>query len=376
MAVYNTATAAWTPLGHLGFNVDGCVSSGWAISGDGSTVVGNAWADPANGNGTTFYAHGVAWNSSEGFIDLGSLYANDNRSSRAEAVSHDGQVVAGYQDSGAWKAAVWRKNPAGGYFPNTFLLIDPNGSATDENNQLGMALAVSGDGNWIGGFGDWASGGEPWLWSESTGYIGLGAMPNAWSASVTGLNHDGTIAVGFYDFGGWDPRIPFIRTPTDGTQNLNDYISQTLGIDTGGVIVYTPMDISPNGRYITGIGFDPNSGPWGATVAFRLELPGSATEEQVPPMVNSKLTEIYPNPFRQAVSIGFALEKMEQVSLRIYNSRGQMVKELLAADTFAGEHTLSWDGSDNSGNQVAAGIYYCRLQGIEWSAGRKILFLR
>jgi photosystem II stability/assembly factor-like uncharacterized protein len=375
MARYDVATDLWQPLGNLGFNVDGCVSSGWAISGDGLTVVGNSWADPDNGNGTTSYCDGVAHFAWEGLIDLGSLYADQNRSTRAEAVSYDGSVVAGYQDSNGWKAAVWRKNPDGGYYPNQYLLVDPQGSATDENNQLGMAMAVSSDGNWIGGFGDWASNGEPWLWSEATGYIPLGAMPNAWNAAVTGLNYNGSIAIGYYDFGGWDPRVPFIRTADGVTHNLNDYVTQTLGYDMGGTVIYTPMDISPSGRYIAGSGFDPNAGAWGEYTAFRLELPVTdVSDDLLPPAVVS-LNSFSPNPFRGQAKIGYSLSQPGDVRLGIYNLRGQLVREIFSGKRSSGDFSASWNALDASGTRVAPGIYLCKLVSGKSEATRKFVLL-
>ena len=87
MSRYNTETEEWTSLGNLGQTVDDTTSGGYCISGDGNTVVGNSWADPSNGNGYTVYAQGFVWNATDGNIDLGSLYADQNRSSRANAVS-------------------------------------------------------------------------------------------------------------------------------------------------------------------------------------------------------------------------------------------------------------------------------------------------
>ena len=84
-------------------------------------------------------AHGVAYNAAEGIMDLGTI--NAGASTRANAVSDDGSIVVGWQDlNGPWKAAVWHKDPNGGYQPNTYILIDPSGSATDEFNQAGSAV--------------------------------------------------------------------------------------------------------------------------------------------------------------------------------------------------------------------------------------------
>ncbi len=277
MSRYNVSSEEWARLGNLGFIVDNTRSSGYNISGDGNTIVGNSWADPANGNGTTLYTHGFAWNATEGIIDLGSMYANQNKNARADAVSHDGNIIVGWQDlNGPWKSAVWRKNPAGGYFPNEYLLVDPNGDPNDEYNQLGQASAISSDGNWIGGYGDYANNNEPWIWSESTGYISLGTLAGG-TGRVSAINHDGTRVVGWFNLGPWDPQLPFIWTPNTGIMNLNTFITETLGFTMDFGPIYSANAMSENGNYITGWGYDQSIGPWGDFFTFRLEIPDGPT---------------------------------------------------------------------------------------------------
>ncbi len=301
MSRYNMTTAEWTSLGNLGFTVDATTSSGFCISGDGNTVLGNSWANPANGNGFTPYAHAFGWNETEGTIDLGSLFANENRSSRVNAVSNNGGVAVGYQDyNGPWKSAVWRKNPAGGYFPNEYLLINPAGSASDEFNQLGECSAVSGDGNWIGGAGDYANGGQPWIWSETSGVVLLGDLTGGvGSGRVSGINQDGTVVIGWFDVDFFSPKIPFIWTPTGGVQNLNTFVSDNLGIPLEGKQIYIPNNLSLNGRFVVGWGFDFSVNEFGDLFCFRLELPEnlSTTQSEVASI------NIYPNPTSKYINV-------------------------------------------------------------------------
>lgn len=282
IAGYDRSTGAWTTYGSLGTSMDGSASSGWAISADGQTVVGLAWVGG-------FAAHAVAHNAAEGLMDLGSLVSD--RSTRANAVSGDGSIVVGWQDSdGPWKSAVWRKNPAGGYFPNEYLLIDPNGSTTDDNNQLGECNAISADGHWIGGNGDYANNDQPWIWSEGTGVINLGTMPNMGRGYVSAMNADGSVVVGWFDgmfFG--DPRKAYMWTATAGIQDLNAYATNVLGVTLGTKGLYTTGDISPNGRYICGWGLD--SGDF-SRFGYRLDLgPVTAVAVHQGDAINA-----YPNP--------------------------------------------------------------------------------
>jgi photosystem II stability/assembly factor-like uncharacterized protein len=322
MSRYSTATGQWTSLGNLGQTVDDTTSAGFCISGDGNTVVGNSWADPSNGNGYTVYAQGFVWNATNGNTDLGSLYANQNRSSRANAVSNDGSVIVGLQDlNGPWKSAVWRKNPAGGYFPNEYLLVDPNGSPTDEYNQLGECSAVSGDGNWIGGEGSYSNGNQPWIWSQNTGLISLGDLLDGGIGfgRVSGISPNGNVVVGWFEQDWGMPTIPFIWTPTTGIQDFRTYVTNTLGYDLGNNDIWIPNGMSLNGKYITGWGVDPTIGEWGDVITFRLELPETLASDQ---FTAANTGTVYPNPVSGILNIN-APEKISRIE--VYNVRGQLL---------------------------------------------------
>ncbi|WP_114490974.1 T9SS type A sorting domain-containing protein [Candidatus Ulvibacter alkanivorans] len=273
MAVYDLAIDNWTALGHFNQPVDDGSSSAYNISGDGLTVVGSAWVEPAPGT-TGLTTNASVWTAADGLINLGSLYADMNRGTRAQAVNYDGSIVVGWQDfNGPWKSAVWRKDANGDFLPNEYLLLDPNGDPSDENNQLSEATAISSDGNWIGGRSDWVTNGEPWIWSESTGVITLGTLAANGQGHVTAINHDGSVVIGYFQIGPWDPNVPFIWTASGGLQDFNEFVTNTLGYEMGASPVYAPNAMSPNGNYITGWGYDPTIGQWGETFTFRLQMP-------------------------------------------------------------------------------------------------------
>jgi photosystem II stability/assembly factor-like uncharacterized protein len=278
-SMYNVTNNEWTVLGSFDMSVDGSLSSGYNISADGSTVVGSAYVEPTPGE-PGIAVHATAWTAADGLVDLGSLYTDINRSTRANAVSGDGNVIVGWQDfNGPWKSAVWRKDANGDWLPNEYLLIDPNGDPTDEFNQLGECSAISEDGNWIGGRGDYANNGEPWIWSEATGYISLGTLAPGSSGNVTGINHDGSIVIGYFQIGPWDPNVPFIWTASSGLQEFNSFVSDTLGYTMDAGPIWVPNAISFNGEYITGWGYDPTIGPWGDLFTYRVQLPAVPTND-------------------------------------------------------------------------------------------------
>lgn len=278
-SMYNVANDEWTVLGSFDVPVDGNLSSGYNISGDGTNVVGSAYVEPTPGE-PGLAVHATAWTDATGLIDLGSLYTDINRSTRANAVNEDGSVIVGWQDfNGPWKSAVWRKDSNGDYLPNEYLLVDPTGDPTDEYNQLGEARAVSADGNWIAGDGDYANNNEPWRWSESTGYLSLGTLAPGGPGYVTDMSDDGTVITGYFQIDPFTPNIPFIWTETTGMVEFNSFVTETLGYTMDASPIWVPNAISPNGKYITGWGYDPTIGPWGDLFTYRVELPSVPTND-------------------------------------------------------------------------------------------------
>jgi len=70
----------------------------------------------------------------------------------------------------------------------------------------------------------------------------------------------------------------------------------------------------------------------------------------------------YPNPFSQQSTIRVDLPQSRQLSLSVYNLKGQRLRDLSRAALAAGTHTFSWDGKDDGGLDVPNGMYFLRLQ--------------
>jgi hypothetical protein len=77
----------------------------------------------------------------------------------------------------------------------------------------------------------------------------------------------------------------------------------------------------------------------------------------------ARLLRNYPNPFNPATRIQFTLPRDAQVSLRVFDVQGRLVRTLIDSYVAAGPRTVDWDGKDNSGATLASGTYFLRLQG-------------
>ena len=67
------------------------------------------------------------------------------------------------------------------------------------------------------------------------------------------------------------------------------------------------------------------------------------------------------NPFVGGAEIAFALPSDAEATLEVFDAAGRFVRTLVASAQDAGVHTVLWDGADNSGSDVAQGVYFLRL---------------
>lgn len=84
----------------------------------------------------------------------------------------------------------------------------------------------------------------------------------------------------------------------------------------------------------------------------------------------------YPNPFNPSTTISFDLASEAEVSVSVYNLKGQKVKQLVNDQLSAGQHTVEWSGRDNNNKSVASGIYFYRISTGKDTDMRKMLLLK
>ena len=84
----------------------------------------------------------------------------------------------------------------------------------------------------------------------------------------------------------------------------------------------------------------------------------------------------YPNPFNPSATIVFGLPREGRVTVEICDVAGRNVVTLLDAAEQAGYHTAVWFGRDSGGNQVASGVYFCRVRFDGQADVQKLILLR
>jgi hypothetical protein len=124
--------------------------------------------------------------------------------------------------------------------------------------------------------------------------------------------------------------------------------------NTGGyeilISMYHSIEVQPNiynTRYVTKI-YKPDS-----TTSIN-------DESEILPM-SIMLYQNYPNPFNPQTNIKFELNKLEEVSIKVYNVLGKEIKQLLQENLPSGEHNIQWDGKGNEGSTLPSGIYFIQM---------------
>ena len=88
------------------------------------------------------------------------------------------------------------------------------------------------------------------------------------------------------------------------------------------------------------------------------------------------LSQNFPNPFNPGTLIKYQLPEKAKVRLNIYNLLGQKVRTLVDAELEPGFKSIYWDGRDDFGRTVSAGVYIYELVAGSYVATRKMVMVK
>ncbi len=87
------------------------------------------------------------------------------------------------------------------------------------------------------------------------------------------------------------------------------------------------------------------------------------------------LSHALPNPAHRSTLLRVRLERAGEVDLAIFSGSGQRVRTLFRGEQAAGEHAFRWDGSNDRGAAVGAGVYLVQIESRDQVASRKVIWL-
>jgi len=148
-------------------------------------------------------------------------------------------------------------------------------------------------------------------------------------------------------------------------QTVNHFRSATVGLQN--------QDGSAGLTHVWDDNYPRVSCPLAPLRALRFETvePAGLTEGKPGPDPGPML-RVNPNPGRRGATIRFLVAGATPASIRVYDAQGRLVRELGRADSPAG---LVWDSRDQSGRNVAAGVYLVRAGTEPQAQGLKVVVL-
>ena len=122
---------------------------------------------------------------------------------------------------------------------------------------------------------------------------------------------------------------------------------------------------------------------WGMTVEGLVELPRACQEDWKPsavfgdtPVPGVVTIAAYPNPFNPQTMVHFTLEKAGIIKLAAYDLQGRCVRVLDEGYRTEGEHNVLWDGRDDTGRQLASGLFLLKLTASQQETTGKVMMVR
>jgi hypothetical protein len=160
-------------------------------------------------------------------------------------------------------------------------------------------------------------------------------------------------------------------TSLDGeyTKLNSELIPATANAFEGASYYYTDKDVQPGLTYYYKLedlsieGLSTFHGPVSAKVSVTLPS-------------NFALAQNYPNPFNASTMISYDLKTDSKVSLKVYNILGQEVTTLVDKYQPVGSYTVAWNGKDSRGNDLSTGVYFYILKAGDFSANKKMTYLK
>lgn len=113
-----------------------------------------------------------------------------------------------------------------------------------------------------------------------------------------------------------------------------------------------------------------------AGIFVRYHEPGIAEESTLRNADPRRSVSCSPNPTRGHCVISCNAQMSDQVSLRIYNKTGGLVRTLASGKSTRGANTVNWDGKDSYGRDLPNGVYFLEFQTQSYCETAKIILIR
>ena len=88
-----------------------------------------------------------------------------------------------------------------------------------------------------------------------------------------------------------------------------------------------------------------------------------------------KVSQNYPNPFRQQTQIDYQLDKGGELKIWVFDRSGRRIRRLFEGNQIPGTYQLIWEGKDDEGRELSSGMYLIRFQSDHFQYSQKVFKL-
>ena len=144
-------------------------------------------------------------------------------------------------------------------------------------------------------------------------------------------------------------------------------------------LTLTPENSGLRSEIVTTVAVAPDGsvwfGGWDWIASFKYNQPTPVEQAAACPAL-LRMESVFPNPFNASTVIRFSLPAACRFNLAVYDITGQKVRDLVTGSLPAGDHSVAWNGRDNSGRQVSSGVFFARLSTGKSALTCKMLLLK
>jgi hypothetical protein len=149
------------------------------------------------------------------------------------------------------------------------------------------------------------------------------------------------------------------------TNDLINWIDFSIGLESYNYSV-NQLVVTDYYLYKTGGTFE----------TYQIPLSDLGTQPEKEKPTQFKIIQNYPNPFNPITTIKYDLPKATNVNISIYDMMGKEVKNLINTNQNSGDMSVIWNGTNNNGEEVSAGMYFYIIKTNTLNQTRKMILLK
>jgi len=173
----------------------------------------------------------------------------------------------------------------------------------------------------------------------------------------------------------WPTDLPIVRIENDQRQWTVDNVTLVPWSSSQMFRAVYPTDHLSVGVYHLVISLPVSGGP----LVYRTQFTVTNTVGVRDKSISADRFELncnWPNPFNTSTVIAYELPSDQDVTLEIYNVRGEKVITLFSGRQTAGRHQIRWHTADAASLPLSSGVYFLRLSGSQFEAIRPLSLIK